>query len=243
MSTRETLLQRADIPDADVDDVIAIAAELQDADRAAAEGASLEEVEQVAGELDIAPAYVEEALTELKRRREDAAADAAQQAALRKQVLLGGAGLLAGGALLLLLWVGSALPGLWSTAAELDASEAQLNVVIDRQASLAPQLVALAGGEASEVSEAVQAVRAAEGVDERLVAADALGTQMATALARLPPTDDASKQLRLNLQYEITGTANRIATERQRYEQTRAAYEHTRSGLRAAVATSVGLAR
>jgi len=243
MPTRQTLLQRPDVADDDVDDVIAIAAELQDADRRAAEGATVQQVEAVADELDIDPAYVDEAIGELARRRDDAAAAAAQEQAVRRQLLRGGAAGTAGLLLLLLLWVGSALPGLWSTAAAVDAAEARLDVVIDRQASLAPQLVALAGGEAGELSDAVAAVRAADAVDERLQAADALGTQMATVLAALPPTDDASTQLRLNLQYEVTGTANRIATERQRYEQARAAHAAARQGLRARLATTLGLAR
>jgi len=243
MSTREALQQRPDIPDEDIDDVIAIAQELQDADRARADHASLAEVEEVAGELDIDPAYVEEALGELMRRRADAAADQEQQDATRRRLLLGGAATVGGTLLLGMLWVATALPGLWSSAADLDRATAQLDVVIDRQASLAPQLVALAGGEAAGLTTAVQAVRDADTVPDRLAAADALGTAMATALAALPPGDDAAQQLRLNLQYEITGTANRIATEQARYEAARVVHEQAHAGLRAGIATSLGLAR
>ncbi len=247
-TVREQLLRRPDVPDDDIDDVIAIAQELQDAEREAAEGATLDEVKQVASELDIAPTYVEKALAELTRRREQAMADAAaakQDAVERRaSVMKVGAGfgaLVLGALALALLFVGSAAPGLRAARHELHAAEAQLDAVIDRQASLAPQLVSLAGGDGHGLEAQVKAVKAAQGLSEKLDASDALGAAMAERIAQLKPTDEASQQLRLNLQYELTGTANRIATERQRYEQARVAYDDASHGLRASLARSVGL--
>ncbi len=241
---RSELLARPDVPDEDIDDLIALAQELQDADEEAAEGASLAEVQDVARELDIAPAYVEKALGELTRRRQEAAA-AAEAAEERQQglVKLAGAGAAALVGLLLLtgLWVASAVPGLRAAAGELAAAEAQLDAVIDRQAGLAPQLVSLAGANGRGLEEHVKAVRGAEDVQAKLEASDALGQAMAERIAALKPTDASSQQLRLNLQYEITGSANRVATERARYEQARVAYDQASHGLRASLARGVGL--
>lgn len=245
---RTELLARPDVPDEDIDDVIALAQELQDADEEAAEGASLAEVQDVARELDIAPAYVEKALGELTRRRQEAAEEAkeAEEAAEERQqglLRLAGAGAAALVGLLLMsgLWVGSAVPGLRVAEGELAAAEAQLDAVIDRQAGLAPQLVSLAGGNGRGLEEHVKAVRDADDVHAKLEASDALGQAMAERIAALKPTDASSQQLRLNLQYEITGSANRIATERARYEQARVAYDQAGHGLRASIARAVGL--
>jgi len=245
---RTTLLGRPDVPNDDIDDVIAIAQELQDAERAAAEGASMAEVEAVADELDIDPAYVEKALDELTRRREvEKKAEAEREedveehrAAMGKAAAMGGAGLV-GLLVLAMLWVGTAVPGVRSASLELHSAEAQLDAVIDRQAGLAPQLVSLAGGNAQGLKTQLDAVRGAQGVSEKLQASDALGAAMAERIAALKPTDEASQQLRLNLQYELTGSANRVATERARYEQARVAYDQVSHGMRATVARAVGL--
>lgn len=245
---RSRLLARPDVPDADVDDVIALAQELQEAERAAAAGASLAEVQDVARELDIDPAYVEQAVGELGRRRqkaEQARVAAEEAAAARRAGQVRAAGLGAAGlaalALLFALWVGSAVPGVAAARSEVATAEAQLSAVIDRQAGLAPQLVSLAGGDGGGLEAEVRAVRQARDLDEKLVASDALGAAMAERIARLQPTDEASQQLRLNLQYEITGSANRVASERSRYEQARVAHEEALGGLRASIARSVGL--
>ncbi len=242
MSVRERLLQRPDVPDEDVDDLVAIAAQLQDEARADDGRATVEDVQRVAGELDIAPEYVEQALGELQRRREEAKAEEEARSAMLRTAGLSIAGVAVCLVLFSGLWVATAVPGLRSTAAELDSAEAQLEVVLDRQAALAPQLVALAGGDASGLQAQVDAVRQAESLDARVERSSELATAMATMLARTRPTDEASMQLRLNLQYEVTGSANRIATERQRVEQARVAYEAAHSGLRASLATGLGLA-
>ena len=78
MQTREQLRRRPDVPDEDIDDIIAIASELQEADRRADESATIQEIEAVAEELDIDPSYVEKAIATLEGRREEEAASAEQ---------------------------------------------------------------------------------------------------------------------------------------------------------------------
>lgn len=237
MATRDALRQRPDIPNEDIDDLIGIASELQEADQP---GVDVQDVRDVAAELDIAPEYIDQALTELSRRRADAEARHTEASATRARQLRVGGASIAGLLALLVLFVGTALPGLRRTATDLQAAEAQLTVVLDRQAALAPQLVALAGGQAKDLDALAKAQRTAPDLDTRLDKASELATAMATAIGAVPVNDDRAQQLRLNLQYEITGSQNRVDTERSRYEQARAAYDSARVGLRAGVLQGLG---
>ena len=118
MSIRESLRARPDVPDADIDDIIGIAARLQDEARRP-EGASIEAVKAVAAELDIAPEHVEAAIGELERSRDAAQAAAREaeraesaQAARTRSLALSGVGALTAAllGLLALIWVGGRQP-------------------------------------------------------------------------------------------------------------------------------------
>jgi hypothetical protein len=224
MATREDLLRRPDVPNEDIDDLIGIAQELQDAERRA-RGASVAEVEAVAAELEIDPAYVQQAIDVLRdRRAQDAEAAAARSASTRRALLIGGAALL--GVLGVGGGVGAVSASRGSAARqELARAEANLDVVLQRQAALAPQLVAIAGGEAEGLEALAAKVR--EGtVEERMRASEALGAELAKRLGALPPaTTDAAAQQRLSLQHELSGAQNRITVERRRYEEARLAAE------------------
>ncbi|MCA9570529.1 MAG: hypothetical protein KC656_21955 [Myxococcales bacterium] len=249
MGTRETLFERADVRDEDVDDIVALAARLQDEARDAADEPTAEEVQAVARELDIAPEYVDQAIAKVAAQKEAEAASRAreaQEAGERRQLLLRGAGVagaLGALGLLGLLGLAVAADSRMDTARGVrDQAERSLVVVLDRQASLAPQLVGLAGGDGAELASLASDLRGAGDLDARMAASDALGAAMATALGRLPPAaDPATTQSRLELQYEVTGTANRITTERRRYEEADAAYAATRQGLGASIALGLGL--
>ncbi len=251
MSIRDELLRRGQVPASEVDDVIAEAGRMQEHDRALEEHrATRDELDRVASELDISPEYVERAL---KKREEDrkaaeveaaaAAAEAKAAAARRRTMTLGALGLV--GALGLgALGLGALGAGAVSGAAD-DAAqaEAQLTTVLERQASLAPQLVGLAGGDPGELSSLASKVREADDMAERLSASDALSVEMATTLGALPPPEnDASAQLRLNLQYEVTGSQNRITVEARRYKEAVARWEQAADSLTGGLAVSLGLA-
>ncbi|MCB9674310.1 MAG: hypothetical protein H6737_04285 [Alphaproteobacteria bacterium] len=253
MSTRETLVRRPDVPDEDIDDIIEIAARLQDADVDAKPVASVDDVRKVAAELDIDPAYVDRAINQLKAQREEDArrekAEAAEASKTRARFGMAGVALLAA---LGLGFVGiSGVTGIVVLSADARMDEAlsakrhaekNLETVLDRQAALAPQLVALAGGEARELTAKAAALKAADTIDAKLAASDALGLAMAEALGTLPPADDPSTQMsRANLQHEVSGITNRITVERRRYEEAALAYEEASAGIGAAVARGVGL--
>ena len=79
MTTKETLLQRPDIPDECVQQLVERAALLQDQDRSDSENATTEDILRVAAELDIESEYVEQAIAEWRTTQAERPADAAKQ--------------------------------------------------------------------------------------------------------------------------------------------------------------------
>ena len=115
--------------------------------------------------------------------------------------------------------------------------------MLDRQASLAPQLVGLAGGDPGDLSSLASKVHDAQDLDARIQAADTLSNAMAKTLGQLPPpANDADAQLRLNLQYEVTGAQNRITVESRRYEEAETRWEDAAGSLTGRLAVGLGLA-
>lgn len=246
--TRSRLLARPDIPDADVDDIVARAAALQDADRAHDDAhATQAEVEAVAAELDIAPHYVDEAIDAIRRERQTVAERASERERSRSRALrLTGLGI---AGLLVLLALGGGLGALagsarlGSAAAEVDQAANRLDQALDRQIALAPQLVALAGADASSVKSAAAKASHAEGIDARLDAASTLNQAMAEAIGAITADGDAQAQQRLlNLQYEVVGTWNRIDTERGRFDEAEARWSRTANTPMGGLALTLGLA-
>jgi hypothetical protein len=242
------------VADADIDDVIAIAARRQDDAREAAQGASRAEVAAVAAELDIGAEHVEAAIDELRARRaaEAKARAKAEAESAARRVWIGRAVALVGvaaigvgglgiGGTVGLAWLGAG--GIRAAEAEAHAAESRLDAVLERQASLAPQLVGIAGGEGAELKELAKAVRSAPTVEGRLDAADELSAAMAERLGQLPPpATDAEATLRLQLHDEVTGSQNRISVELRRYREAVSSWESAASGPLGGLAVTLGFA-
>ena len=79
MTTKETLLQRPDIPDECVQEIVERAALLQDRDRTDPGTATPEEIVRVAEELDIGHEYVERAIDEWRTTQLERPADATKR--------------------------------------------------------------------------------------------------------------------------------------------------------------------
>ena len=126
---------------------------------------------------------------------------------------------------------------------EVHSAEAHLGAALDRQASLALQLVGLAGAGGANL-EALQArVREAEDLEARLAAADALSAEMARSLGALPPPEgEAAQVLRVQLTDEITGSQNRVGVELRRYREAEAVWRAESEGALAKLAIGLGLA-
>lgn len=247
-STREALRGRSDVDRADIDDIVALAAELQDAERP--RGASIEEVQAVAEELDIDPAYVQRAVEELAARREREA-DVERARDLRRAERMRMFAIVAAACgVLLLLLASTPLALALVAASDLEAARANLaqresyvEVVLDRQAALVPQLVALSGGDAAALDPLLQRMAGAPDLAARLEAARELDRALASVLARMPaPRDEPQAMQRLGLQHELTGVQNRLTTEIRRLEEARRALDEARSQPGAGLAATLGLA-
>lgn len=243
MDLRENLRGRPDVPDDQVDDVIELAARLQKEARAKPpSGATVADVQAVAAELDIEPEFVEQAIV---RHRQDAeqtqAARVARSRRIRRLVLAFVAvdlvvlGMVGG-----FVWMGAR--ELSPVRADLLDARTALDTALDRQADLGGQLVALGGADAGELAPLREQLDGAEGVEARIKAADAMALEVASRIGELPaPENDGEAQLRLNLQYEVTGSQNRVATEERRWREARQAYDEAASAPAARLALALGI--
>jgi hypothetical protein len=249
-ATRQRLLERADIDNDDIDDIIEIAAQLHQAELDAAEGASIEEVQAVAEELDIPAAYVEQAIAVLHTQREehqDRERKATLRATERRRVIiiagLSGLGVAAALAVAAGTAVADAADSLAVAASNVEQHAAYVELVLDRQAGLVPQLLALSGGEPGELMPLATALSAAGPLEARLEASKALDLALGASLAALPaPQDDTEAIQRLGLTHELTGVQNRRATELRRLEDAQAEWTRASRLWGAGVALALGMA-
>jgi LemA protein len=150
-------------------------------------------------------------------------------------LLLGCGGLLAVVIVLALLlggWFMSVNNSLVALQEQMKGAWAQVETVLQRRYDLIPNLVATVKGYAEhekELFENVARLRsqwsAAQSVEGKAKAA----TEMEGALARLLVVAENYPELKANqnfrdLQFELSGTENRISVERQRYNETVKAY-------------------
>lgn len=238
---RETLAQREGLSDDDVQQVIGRAAQRQ----AEASGkTSQAEVEDIARQLDIDPIYVGDSLRELRLERQAALRAKSATEARKKRLTTN---LVAGAAVFLAFFFLFALSGARPIK---DARNRALDTggrlaqVIDRQARLAPQLLALSGGRApASLAEAQRQLEAAATPEEKLAASRQLSTALAEALATLPaPSSPAEESGRQELRFELTGAENRITTEQRRYEEAKNDWRAAADSLRGSLAITLGLA-
>lgn len=114
----------------DVDDIIGIAARMKQAN---AERLTVEELEEVARDLDIEPQYVAQAVETLRRRRADAQAREAAQRARRRKIALGAAVAAAAVAVIVGAMAMIGRSGLSERLAAVRAQHAQVVNVMERQ--------------------------------------------------------------------------------------------------------------
>jgi LemA protein len=239
MATVTELKRERRIPDDQMDDVIARAARLQEQARAGARDLTVAEVKEVGQELDIDPRFVDVALAELERERAEAAV--AKQRARTWRLRLAAAGGAVIALLLVVAWSGAG--GVRAAERRAEAAGTALTTVLDRQARLLPQLLALAGGASGELASHQRRLADARTLAERAAAADALAAAMATAVGRLPASRDPSQaQMRLSLQHELVGAQNRLTVEHRRYHEARAAWRAAVQGPAARLAVLLGFA-
>jgi LemA protein len=236
---KASLQRERNLGDEELAEVIRRAARLQREERDARHAAI--DPREVAGELDIAPEYVDRALAELAAERQEVAARAARRRdatrrALRIALPLA---LLLGAVIVTMAYSrGNALVA--ASEARLTA-QSRLDAALARQAELVPQLVALSGGDPRRLQARAREVLATTDAEARQQAAAAFEAALAETLATLPePGDAPAEQRRLSLQHEVTGTRNRITVERARYEQALGAELRAHAGALSGLARALG---
>jgi LemA protein len=150
----------------------------------------------------------------------------------RWPVILGVLGVIAFLVIAVGVWAASANNQLVALQESMNASWAQVETVLQRRFDLIPNLVSTVKGYAAHEKEILAETTrlrsqwgAAKSVDEKAKAAG----QLEGTLARLLVVAEQYPDLKANqnfrdLQFELSGTENRISVERQRYNDTVRAY-------------------
>lgn len=184
---------------------------------------TLEQMMAGGSEVEIPPELMQQAYLEVQKEFQAAALQAKQQ---QKMLKIGG---IAAAAFLGIatLWTIGTYNALNTALGSVDGKWAQVENQMQRRADLIPQLTNIADGFAdreaaviTSLNDSRQAFIEANTVAERSAADEEMKEAIAnfqTYAASNPQLQ--SSELFVNLQYEVAGTENRIATERMRYNQ------------------------
>ncbi|WP_414530220.1 LemA family protein [Nodularia chucula] len=187
------------------------------------QGYSSAELIAAGKEVDIPVEFIQQAIQDVKKREQEKQAAQKQSAKFRQKLLMIGASMVA----VCAVWTGWTHNSIQSSNSKVDAAGAQVENQLQRRANLIPNLVNITQAYGTQEQELVallersrQAYLQAATPEQK---ADAI-TQINQAIesftkyAAVNPQLQSS-QLFTNLQYEITGTENRLAVERMRYNQ------------------------
>jgi len=184
---------------------------------------SLKELMAAGSEVSIPPEVMQQAYEELQAEQHQKIVATGE----RKKAVKTGAAIAAACTFLAALWAGSVYNTLNAAQGTVDGKWAQVENQMQRRADLIPQLTNIAESYADReaavivsLNDSRQAFLSAGTVAERSAADE----EMKDAIANFQTyaagnTQLQSSELFVNLQYEIAGTENRLATERMRYNQ------------------------
>ncbi|MEO1395015.1 MAG: LemA family protein [Cyanobacteria bacterium J06634_5] len=192
---------------------------------------SLAELMAAGSEVSLPPELIQQAYEQIQQEQ---IAEVQQRAQQQKQLKIGGAiaaaTLLLGG-----LWVGGVHNSLSSQQTTVESKWAQVENQMQRRADLIPQLTQVAQAYADRESDVMRSLsNAREGfltantVTEQQAADEAMKRAISDFQIFAASSNELqSSELFINLQYEIAGTENRIATERMRYNEAVASYNQS----------------
>ncbi|VXD21148.1 conserved hypothetical protein [Planktothrix serta PCC 8927] len=184
---------------------------------------SLETLQQAGKEVSIPPEFIEKAIQEVREKHqieEQKGLESKKQQKVFTRIAIAVAGFL-------IFWSILIYNSIASHKQNVNASWAQVENQMQRRADLIPNLVAVTNAQAKQEKEIIQLLiqsresyLQANSIPEKIAAS----TQISTVIQQLNQYATTNPQLQSsqtfsNLQYELAGTENRIATERQRYNQ------------------------
>lgn len=184
---------------------------------------SVSELVAAGKEADIPAEFIEQAIQDVQAKHKKQQEEQKRLVHLRQRLLLAGAGIVAA----LTIWYGWTYNSLQSSNTKVDAAWAQVENQLQRRADLIPNLVNVTKAYAKQEKELVsllvrsrQAYLQATTPNQKAAAT----VQINQAIDRFGDYAVANPQLQssqlfTNLQYELTGTENRLAVERMRYNQ------------------------
>ena len=186
-------------------------------------------------EVKLPPELVQQAYQQLQQEQKAVALRKVQR---KKQLKIGGA-IAAAAVLFSGFWISSTYNKLNAAHALVDSKQAQVENQMQRRADLIPQLTQVAESYAdreSQIIESLNAARASFLSAQTVVEQSAADEEMKAAIAQFQTFAANNQQLQsnqlfVNLQYEIAGTENRIATERMRYNEAVADYNQSVKGF------------
>ncbi|NCJ05007.1 LemA family protein [Synechococcales cyanobacterium C] len=184
---------------------------------------SVSDLMAAGAEVQIPPQLMQQALQQVQAQQK-AERIKQKQAAARQRTL---AYALGGVMVVVLLWGGFTYNVLASEAGNVEAAWAQVENQLQRRADLIPQLVQVTQASArhdqdivAQLNQSRSQYLSAQNLEQQLTATVEMNRAIAAfqTFAIRDPQLQASQAFS-NLQYEIAGTENRIATERRRYNQ------------------------
>ena len=216
---------QSNIPESLVPQVLEQAGKLYQQQRP--EGYSLEQLMEAGAEAQIPPELIRQAYAEIQQQQQQVALQQQEaklqwQRAKKRSLMAGSVFAVLGAA-----WLGLTYNNLNEERVVVAGKWAQVENQMQRRADLIPQLVNIADSFADREAQVLQDLMTAR---EGFLTATTVEEQQAAdetmkgAISQFQSFAANSEQLQsselfINLQYEIAGTENRIATERMRYNQ------------------------
>ncbi|MBH8556124.1 LemA family protein [Nostocaceae cyanobacterium CENA357] len=179
-------------------------------------------------EVDIPAEFIQQAILDVQAKHKQQQQQQQRLTHLRQRLLIAAAGVIAA----LTVWSTWTYNSIQNSNSRVEAAWAQVENQLQRRADLIPNLVNVTQSYAKQEKELVsllmrsrQAYLQATTPNEKVAAT----VQVNQAIDRFRDYASLNSQLRssqlfINLQYELTGTENRLAVERMRYNQAVQAY-------------------
>lgn len=226
------VMENTNIPKSQAAEVFASASRFVNQE---SENYSVEELIQAGAEAQIPPEAIERAVKDLQAKKRQQKLKQIQRQQLVKQGLVIGASTI----IVFMIWLGWTNNSLNRAAITVDAKWAQVENQMQRRADLIPNLTNITQAYAKHEIDVIRSLTQA-----RLAYLQAISPQekvaanksMLQAINQFNAYATANPQLQssklfINLQYEIAGTENRIATERRRYNQAVSEYNQSLSSF------------
>lgn len=211
----------SNIPEKLAPEVLEVASRLY---QEAIDSYSIASLQEAGAEVSIPPEFIEKAIAEIQQQRQLEAIAQQKATQLKSGLTLGGIVF----AIVTALWTIVTYNSISARYQQTQASWSQVENQLQRRADLIPNLLAITQAQAQHEQQIIQRLiearehfLAANSPSEKLGANDEMNwaiRQFNQYIITQPQL--SSSQAFIGLQDELSGTENRIATERQRYNQT-----------------------